>query len=123
MVDLALQLKQLGLKVEQVQDFTPTPGTLSTCIYHTGIDPFSGESVYVPRGEKEKKLQKALLLAHLPEHRKEVLEALRLCGREGEAGRLLGMPLHNGGQKPCHSKAFGQRSCGGTRKQRKKSSE
>ena len=90
MVDLALKLKELGLKVEQVQDFTPTPGTLSTCIYHTGLDPFTGESVYVPRGEKEKKLQKSLLLAHLPENRKSVLEALRLCGREGEAGRLLG---------------------------------
>jgi len=90
MVDLALKLKELGLKVEQVQDFTPTPGTLSTCIYHTGLDPFTGENVYVPRGEKEKKLQKSLLLAHLPENRKSVLEALRLCGRESEAGRLLG---------------------------------
>jgi uncharacterized radical SAM protein YgiQ len=90
MVDLALKLKELGLKVEQVQDFTPTPGTLSTCIYHAGLDPFTGESVYVPRGEKEKRLQKSLLLAHLSEHRKDVLEALRLCGREGEAGRLLG---------------------------------
>jgi uncharacterized radical SAM protein YgiQ len=90
MVDLALQLKELGLKVEQVQDFTPTPGTLSTCIYYTGLDPFTGESIYVPRGEKEKRLQKALLLAHLPEQRKDVLEALRICGREGEAGRLLG---------------------------------
>jgi len=90
MVDLALKLQELGLKVEQVQDFTPTPGTLSTCIYHTGLDPFTGESVYVPRGEKEKKLQKSLLLAHLPENRKSVLEALRLCGREGETGRLLG---------------------------------
>jgi uncharacterized radical SAM protein YgiQ len=90
MVDLALKLKSLGLRFEQVQDFTPTPGTLSTCIYHTGIDPFSGETVYVPRGAREKRLQKALLLAHLPESRKDVLEALRLCGREGEAGRLLG---------------------------------
>ncbi len=89
MVDLALKLKELGLKVEQVQDFTPTPGTLSTCIYYTGLDPFSGETVYVPRGEKEKKLQKSLLLAHLPENRKSVMEALRLCGREREAGRLL----------------------------------
>jgi uncharacterized radical SAM protein YgiQ len=90
MVDLALKLQDLGLKVEQVQDFTPTPGTLSTCIYYTGLDPFTGESIYVPRGEKEKKLQKSLLLAHLPENRKSVLEALRLCGRESEAGRLLG---------------------------------
>lgn len=81
MVDLALKLKALGLKVEQVQDFTPTPGTLATCIYHTGIDPFTGEAVYVPRSAKEKRLQKSLLLSHLPEERKNVLEALRVSGR------------------------------------------
>jgi uncharacterized radical SAM protein YgiQ len=90
MVDLALTLKSLGLKVDQVQDFTPTPGTLSTCIYHTGIDPFTGEAVYVARGVKEKRLQKSLLLAHLPEERKNVLEALRLCGRETDAATLIG---------------------------------
>jgi radical SAM superfamily enzyme YgiQ (UPF0313 family) len=72
-----------------VQDFTPTPGTLSTCIYFTGIDPFSGEDVYVPRGAKEKRLQKALLLAHLPEHRKDVLEALRICHREKDAAHIF----------------------------------
>jgi len=88
MVDLALKLKALGLRVEQVQDFTPTPGTLATCIYYTGIDPFSGEVVYVPRGAKEKRMQKALLLAHLPESRKDVLEALRFAGRE-DAVKML----------------------------------
>jgi uncharacterized radical SAM protein YgiQ len=90
MVDLALKLKEAGLRVEQVQDFTPTPGTLSTCIYHTGIDPFSGETVHVPRGAKEKRLQKSLLLAHLKESRKDVLEALRLCGREADATAIFG---------------------------------
>ena len=90
MVDLAIELKKLGLRVEQVQDFTPTPGTLSTCIYYTGIDPFSGEDVYVPRGAKEKRLQKALLLAHLPEHKKDVVEALKLCKRERDGALLWG---------------------------------
>lgn len=89
MVDLALKLKELGLRVEQVQDFTPTPGTLSTCMYHTGIDPLTGKGVYVAKGEKEKRLQKSLLLAHLPEERKNVLEALRLAGRESCASVLL----------------------------------
>lgn len=89
MVDLALKLKELGLKVEQVQDFTPTPGTLSTCIYYTGIDPFTKEAVYVPRGAKEKRLQKALLLSHLAESRKDLLEALKITGREGAARILL----------------------------------
>ena len=89
MVDLALFLKQHHLRVEQVQDFTPTPGTLASCIYHTGIDPYTGKEVYVPRNDREKKLQKALLLCHLPENRRAVLEALRICGREKAAGELL----------------------------------
>lgn len=90
MVDLALKLKALGLRVEQVQDFTPTPGTLSTCIYHTGIDPFSGEAVHVPRGAREKRLQKALLLSHLPDERKDVLESLKIAGRMDVVKILLG---------------------------------
>ena len=90
MVDLALKLKALCLRVEQVQDFTPTPGTLSTCIYHTGIDPFSGDVVHVPRGAREKRLQKALLLSHLPDERKDVLEALKIAGRMDVVKVLLG---------------------------------
>jgi uncharacterized radical SAM protein YgiQ len=88
MVELALALKRSGLRVEQVQDFTPTPGTLATCMYHTGIDPFSGEAVYVPRSDREKILQKALLLSHLPEERKNVMAALKGCGREAAATEL-----------------------------------
>ncbi|BCR05439.1 UPF0313 protein [Desulfuromonas versatilis] len=88
MVDVALFLKRNRLRVEQVQEFTPTPGTLATCMYHTGCDPFTGEPVNVPRSPREKRLQKALLLWHLPEHRQDVLEALRRCGRQ-EDGRLL----------------------------------
>jgi uncharacterized radical SAM protein YgiQ len=89
MVELALMLKQMGIRVEQVQDFTPTPGTLSTCMYYTGLDPLTGEKVYVPRTDKEKRLQKSLLLSHLPEERKYVLQALKDCGREAAAGVLL----------------------------------
>ena len=89
MVDLALMLKKLGLKVEQVQDFTPTPGTLSTCMYYTGVDPFTGEDVHVPRTEKEKKLQKSLLLYHLPEQQKNVLLALKICKREDVEHKLF----------------------------------
>jgi uncharacterized radical SAM protein YgiQ len=90
MVEVALYLKRHRLKVEQVQEFTPTPGSLSTCIYHTGRDPFTGEAVHVPRSPREKRLQKALLLWHLPESRPDVLEALRLCGRQEAAAELLG---------------------------------
>ena len=95
MVDLALALKRVGVKVEQVQDFTPTPGTLSTCMYYTGIDPYTGEEVYVPKSESEKSMQKALLLAHLPTERKKVLAALQACGRQAEAANLLGMQYNS----------------------------
>ncbi|MDT8445030.1 MAG: YgiQ family radical SAM protein [Desulfuromonadales bacterium] len=81
MIDVALFLQAHNLRVEQVQEFTPTPGSLATCIYYTGRDPFSGEVVHVPRNAIERRLQKSLLLWHLPESRKDVIEALRSCGR------------------------------------------
>jgi uncharacterized radical SAM protein YgiQ len=90
MVDLALLLKHWGMQVEQVQDFTPTPGTLATCIYHTGIDPFTGEPVYVAKTDREKGLQKSLLLYHVPDERKNCLLALKECGREAVAAELFG---------------------------------
>ncbi len=89
MVEVALYLKQHNLKVEQVQDFTPTPGSLSTCIYYTGKDPFTGKRLHVPRTVKEKRLQKALLLHHKPEHKQDILEALRLCNREDMVHQLF----------------------------------
>jgi len=90
MIEAALFLKRHGLKVEQVQDFTPTPGSLATCIYYTGCDPYSGEKIHVARSSAEKKLQKALLLWHLPENRRSIEEALRMTGREGDRNQLLG---------------------------------
>ena len=89
MVDAALCLKRLGLKVEQVQDFTPTPGSLSTCIFHTGLDPYTGERVYVAKTDREKGLQKALLLYHLPEERAAVMKALEVSGRVADAQELF----------------------------------
>ena len=96
MVDVALFLRRHQLRVEQVQEFTPTPGTLATCMYHTGRDPLTGESVHVPRTEREKKLQKALLLWQQPESRKLVAEALTACGRENDGRVLLGGEGRNG---------------------------
>ncbi|MDT8440694.1 MAG: YgiQ family radical SAM protein [Desulfuromonadales bacterium] len=81
MIDVALFLKRHRLQVEQVQEFTPTPGTLATCIYHTGGDPFTGAAVHVPRDRTERRLQKALLLWHLPASRADIETALRLTGR------------------------------------------
>jgi radical SAM superfamily enzyme YgiQ (UPF0313 family) len=89
MLELALALQRLGLRVEQVQDFTPTPGTCAACMYYSGIDPETGEKLYVATSDREKGLQKALLLSHLPGERKKVLEALALLGREELATVLL----------------------------------
>ena len=100
MVEVALFLKRHNLRVEQVQEFTPTPGSLATCIWHTGRDPFTGETVYVPRSTRERRLQKALLLYHLPEQRDDVLAALKACGREQAANELLGHPPRAGRSAP-----------------------
>ncbi|MFK5925241.1 MAG: YgiQ family radical SAM protein [Desulfuromusa sp.] len=89
MVEVALYLQRHQLKVEQVQDFTPTPGSLSTCIYHTGRDPFSDKVIHIPRAAKERRLQKALLLYHRPESKSDILEALKMTGREDAAKELF----------------------------------
>ena len=80
-VELALFLKREGIKPEQVQDFYPTPGTVSTCMYYTGIDPFTMNPVYVPRDAHEKAMQRALLQYFNPKNHALVLEALKKAGR------------------------------------------
>ncbi|MDU0460130.1 MAG: DUF3362 domain-containing protein, partial [Geobacteraceae bacterium] len=106
MLELALALKKIGLRVEQVQDFTPTPGTISSCMFHTGIDPLTGRQVYVARSDREKGLQKALLLWHQPGERAKIMEALKELGRLDEVEKLLGerggsgAPGRNAGSAP-----------------------
>jgi uncharacterized radical SAM protein YgiQ len=85
-VDLALYLKRTRFVPEQVQDFYPTPGTLSTVMYHTGLDPRTMEPIYVPRGERERRLQRALLQFNHPKYRSAVREALIQAGREDLIG-------------------------------------
>ena len=80
-IKLALFLKREGLHPEQVQDFYPTPGTVSTCMFYTGLNPYTMQKVYVPKTPKEKAQQRALLQYYRPENRKTVLEALRQAGR------------------------------------------
>lgn len=80
-IALALYLRENGLNPEQVQDFYPTPGTASTCMFYTGIDPFDMKSVYVPRTYEEKKLQRALLQSHRPENAPLVRKALEAAHR------------------------------------------
>jgi len=81
MIDLAVYLKRTGYRPEQVQDFIPGPFDLATCIYHTGLDPMTGEEVYVPKGARERRLQRALLQYWKPEHYRDVREALEQAGR------------------------------------------
>ena len=85
-VELALYLRDTGHQPEQVQDFYPTPGTLSTCMFHTGLDPRTMKPVYVPRTPHEKAMQRALLQYRKPQNRYLVLEALQQCGREDLIG-------------------------------------
>jgi len=80
-IQLAVYLKENGINPQQVQDFYPTPGTISTCMFYTGIDPMTGKSVYVPKTPKEKAMQRALLQFRKPENRKLIEEALRICDR------------------------------------------
>ena len=80
-VRLAEYVRDLGFTPEQVQDFYPTPSTLSTCMYYTGIHPLTGEKVYVPRNPHEKAIQRALMQYKNPANRELVLEGLKLAGR------------------------------------------
>ena len=85
-VKLAEFLNKKGRQPEQVQDFYPTPGTISTCMYYTGIDPSTMKSVYVAKSFREKAMQRALLQWKRPDKRKLVIEALKEAGREDLIG-------------------------------------
>ncbi|MBR2324627.1 MAG: YgiQ family radical SAM protein [Clostridia bacterium] len=85
-VEMAVWLKKWGYSPEQVQDFYPTPGTISTVMYYTGIHPMTGKPVPVTTDYHEKQLQRALLQFSRPENANLVREALRLAGREDLIG-------------------------------------
>lgn len=80
-IKLALYLKEHGINPQQVQDFYPTPGTISTCMFYTGLDPFTMKPVYVPKEYKEKAMQRALLQYKNPDNYRLVHEALTIAGR------------------------------------------
>jgi len=86
MIDLALFLKRNGYKPDQVQDFIPAPFDIATCMYHTGLDPFTGEEVYTAKHLRDRKLQRALLQFFKPENYFEVREALQKAGRQDLIG-------------------------------------
>ena len=88
-VELALFLKDYGFVPDQVQDFYPTPGTMATCMYYTGIDPMTMKPVYVAKDMEEKKMQRALIHYNKPENRGTVIKALKKAGREDLINVLL----------------------------------
>lgn len=85
-VELALFLKRNNLRPEQVQDFYPTPGTASTCMFYTGLDPMTMQPVYVPRAAEEKAMQRALLQYFDPAKRALARQALQKAGRRDLIG-------------------------------------
>ena len=101
-VELAEYLRDLGYMPEQVQDFYPTPSTISTCMYYTGVDPRDMKPVYVPKNPHEKAMQRALIQYRDPKNYNLVLEALKKAGRMDLVGydrHCLLRPKKQGGQE------------------------
>ena len=102
-VELAEYLRDLGYMPEQVQDFYPTPSTISTCMYYTGVDPRTMEPVYVPINPHEKAMQRALIQYRNPKNYDLVLEALKKADRMDLVGfdkKCLIRPRNTGNGKP-----------------------
>ena len=89
-VELAEYIRDLGYMPEQVQDFYPTPATISTCMYYTGVDPRTGKKIYVPKSPHEKAMQRALIQYRDPKNYDLVKEALLKAGRKD----LIGFDAH-----------------------------
>ncbi len=111
-IELALYLKEHNLTPQQVQDFYPTPGTISTCMFYTGIDPITLKPVYVAKSPEEKAMQRALLQYKNPSNYHLVLNALKKAGREdliGFSNHCLIRPKHKyEGEKENGSKNIGR---------------
>lgn len=111
-VELAEYLRDLGYMPEQVQDFYPTPSTISTCMYYTGYDPRTMEKVYVPVNPHEKAMQRALIQYRNPKNYELVEEALKLAGRTDLIGfdkRCLIRPKHQSWQQAQETKGKEER--------------
>ena len=85
-IELAEFLRDIGYHPEQVQEFIPTPGSLSTAMYYTGLHPLTGQSIFVPKTTEQRQTQRALLQYRRPQNRRMVALALRKAGR----GDLIG---------------------------------
>ena len=92
MADLAVQMKQMGYRLEQIQDFTPTPMTLSTEMYYTGIDPTTMKPVYVATTPADKADQRRLFFFYKPDQRHDIEQSLRRSGNARYIPLLFGSP-------------------------------
>lgn len=120
-IELVEYLRDLGYMPEQVQDFYPTPSTISTCMYYTGYDPRTMEKVYVPTNPHEKAMQRALIQYRNPKNYDLVEEALKKAGRTDLIGydkkclirpRYSGGGAYGGGTKPGSGQAAGSKGPG-----------
>jgi len=122
-VELACFLKKRGIRPEQVQDFYPTPGTISTCMFYTGLDPYTMKEVYVAKEPHDKALQRALLQYHDPKNRTLVAEALRKAGRADLIGfgeKCLIQPHQNRQSGSSRNNQQGSKRKDGYKRQRKR---
>lgn len=97
-IELALFLKENRIHPEQVQDFYPTPGTISTCMYYTELDPYTMKKVYVPKTSEDKAMQRALLQYFNPKNHKLVVKALKIANRRdliGNSQKCLVKPIND----------------------------
>lgn len=110
-IELAQYLKKIRHTPQQVQDFYPTPGTASSCMYYTGVDPKTMKKVYVAKTPEEKAMQRALMQFTYPKNYAIVEKALRQAGREdliGTGPKCLIAPRHSQGSRPSHGNKQGQ---------------
>lgn len=116
-VELAEHIRDLGYMPEQVQDFYPTPSTISTCMYYTGVDPRTMQPVYVPKNPHEKAMQRALIQYRDPKNYDLVMEALRIADRMDLVGfdeKCLIRPRKLHSEKMQEKNGYSGRNHGGT---------
>lgn len=119
-IELAEFLRDIKHQPEQVQDFIPTPGSAATAMYYSGVDPESGQSVFVARNPHDKAMQRALMQYRAPRNRKLVLEALQKAGRMDLVGSGHKCLLHPEGEQQRRSKP-GRRQGAGRERSPKRS--
>lgn len=119
-IELALFLKKRSIRPEQVQDFYPTPGTVSTCMFYTGLDPYTMKEVYVAKTPQDKAMQRALLQYYDPSKRDLIEKALKIAGRFDLIGNSPKCLIKAGTHQPSAQKNSKFKNGGKYGKNRKK---